>query len=124
MEYPSSEAASLRLYAAEFDHLGPLFGFVGDQLGEVSGRARKRRAAELSETGLHLGVVESRVDLLVELLDDLGRRGLRCADAEPTGRLVTRYKFPDTRNIGQRLRTSRGGHRQRAQRASPDVFDR
>ena len=52
MEYPASEAASLRLDAAEFDHLGPLFGFVGDQLGEVSGRARKRRAAELSETGL------------------------------------------------------------------------
>jgi hypothetical protein len=31
-EYPASEAASLRLDAGGFDHLGPLFGFFGDQL--------------------------------------------------------------------------------------------
>src|SRR5215831_4847319 len=100
MEYPASEAASLRLDAAEFDHLGPLFGFVGDQLGEVSGRARKRRAAELSETGLHLRIVESRIDLLVELVDDLGRRGFRCAEAEPETRFVARHKLTDSRHVG------------------------
>src|SRR5262249_1602401 len=89
MEYPASEAASLRLDAGEFDHLGPLFGFVGNQLSEVSRRSRQRHAAEVSETGLHLRVVESRVDLLVELVDDLGRRGPRCAEAGPTARLVS-----------------------------------
>src|SRR5262249_29189400 len=103
MEYPASETASLRLDAGEFDHLNPLFGFVGNQLSEVSRRSRQRHAAEVSETGLHLRVVESRVDLLVELVDDLGRRGPRCAEAGPTARLVSRHKFPDSRNIGQRL---------------------
>src|SRR5215831_4977386 len=100
MEYRASEVASLRLDAAEFDHLGPLFGFVGDQLAEVSGRARKRRAAELSETGLHLRIVESRIDLLVELVDDLGRRGFRCAEAEPETRFVARHKLTDSRHVG------------------------
>src|SRR5262249_16394454 len=95
-----SGSASLRLDAAEFDHLGPLLGFVGDQLCEVSGRARKRRAAELSETDLHLRIVESRVDLLVELVDDLGRGGLRCADAEPETRFVARHKLIDSRHVG------------------------
>ena len=28
------------------------------------------------------------IDLLVELVDDVDRRGPRCADAEPTARLV------------------------------------
>jgi len=37
---------------------------------------------------LHLGIGEASVDLLVELVDDLRRRGLRCTDAEPTARLV------------------------------------
>src|SRR5262245_35883264 len=93
MEYPASEAASLRLDAGEFDHLGPLFGFVGNQLSEVSRRSRQRHAAEVSETGLHLRVVKSRVDLLVELVDDLGRRGLRCADAVPGARLVAWHEL-------------------------------
>src|SRR5215472_19257539 len=84
---------SLRLDVGRPDHLGPLFGFVGDQFSELSRRSWQRHAAEVSETGLYLRVVESRVDLLVELVDDLGRRGPRCADAEPTARLVTKYKF-------------------------------
>src|SRR5262245_15258045 len=99
MEYPASEAASLRLDAGEFDHLGPLFGFVGNQLAEVSRRSRQRHAAEVSETGLHLRVVESRVDLLVELLDDLGRRVPRNADAIPRCRLVARHEFSHSGDI-------------------------
>jgi hypothetical protein len=62
------------LIASELNHLGPFFGFVGDQLAELSRRSRERHAAEVSETGVHLGVGKSRVDLLVELVDDLGRR--------------------------------------------------
>src|SRR5262245_45261867 len=117
-------AASLRLDAGEFDHVGPLLGFVCDQLCELSRRSRQRHAAEVSETGLHLGVVESRVDLLVELVDDLGRRGLWCADAEPAARLVARHKLTYGRDVRQRVRASRGGHREGAQLASPGVFDR
>src|SRR5499433_1422017 len=114
MEYPASEAASLRLDAGEFDHLGPLFGFVGNQLSEVSRRSRQRHAAEVSETGLHLRVVESRVDLLVELVDDLGWRGLRCADAGPKARLIARHEFGNRRDVRQYRRACRGRHRQRA----------
>src|SRR5262249_47408313 len=110
MEYRASELASLRLDAAEFDHLGPLFGFVGDQLGQVSGRARKRRAAELSETGLDRGIGESGIDFLVEPVDDLGRRGLRCADAEPETRFVARHKLTHGRDVRQRVRARRGGY--------------
>jgi S-(hydroxymethyl)glutathione dehydrogenase / alcohol dehydrogenase len=39
-------AVSLRLDAGELDHLGPLLGFVGDELAEVGRRSRQRRAAE------------------------------------------------------------------------------
>src|SRR5262245_40331697 len=74
---------SLRLDVGRPDHLAPLLRFIGDQLAELDRRSRQRRAAEISETGLHLRVVENRVDLLVELVDDLGRRGLRCAEAVP-----------------------------------------
>ena len=42
---------------------------------------------------LNFGIGESRVDLLVELIDDLGRRVLRSADAEPCARLVARHEF-------------------------------
>src|SRR5215472_11389861 len=79
----SAETSSLRLDVGGPDHLAPFHGFRGDQLAELSRRSRQRRAAEVSETGLHLRVVESRVDLLVELVDDLGRRGLRYAGAVP-----------------------------------------
>src|SRR5262245_24436976 len=81
--YGMSMAGSLRLDVRELHHLAPFLGFLGDQLAELDRRSWQGRTAEVSEAGLHLRVVESRVDLLVELLDDLGRRGLRCADAEP-----------------------------------------
>src|SRR5262249_59399795 len=38
--------ASVRLDAGELDHLGPLLGFVGDELAEVSRRARIRHASQ------------------------------------------------------------------------------
>ena len=38
-------AALVRLDTGELDHLGPLLGFVGDQLAKVGGRARKHRTA-------------------------------------------------------------------------------
>jgi hypothetical protein len=76
-------AASLRLDARGLDHLGPLLGFVGDELAEIGGRARQRRTTHIGKPRLHFGIGEGSVDLLVELLDDLSWCGLRCADAEP-----------------------------------------
>jgi hypothetical protein len=40
---------SVRLDVRELDHLGPLLGFVGDELAEVAGRSRKRRAAQVGK---------------------------------------------------------------------------
>src|SRR5262245_32959314 len=65
---------SLRLDASELDHLAPLLGLVDDQLAELGRRSRQRRAAEVGEARPHLGVGERRVDLLVELVHDLGWR--------------------------------------------------
>src|SRR5262245_35442337 len=77
-EYRPIEATSLRLDIGGPDHLAPLFGFLSDQLAEVSGRTRKHRAAEVSEPRFHVGIGESRIDLLVECVDDLGGRFLGC----------------------------------------------
>src|SRR5262245_37394276 len=124
MEYSAGIAGSLRLDVEGPDHVAPLLGFVSDQLSELSRRSRQHHAAEVSETGLHLRVVESRVDLLVELVDDLGRRVLGRADAEPGARLVARHELADGWEVRQRLRARCGGHRQRAQLSGPDVPDR
>src|SRR5262245_20316114 len=123
MEYPRLPA-SVRLDARELDHLAPLLDFFGDQLSELSRRSRQRQAAEVSETGLHLGVGERRVDLLVELLDDLGRRGLRCTDAVPGARLVARYKLTHGWDVRQRVRARGGGYCERPQPTSPDIPNR
>src|SRR5262245_53507758 len=80
MECP---AELLRLDRCELDHLAPLLDFVDDELAELGGRTRKHRAAQVREPRFHLWVGESGVDLSVELIDELGRGGLRCADAVP-----------------------------------------
>src|SRR6478752_5922439 len=108
MEYWNWVTAAVCLDIGGPDHIGPFLGFFGDQLAELDRRSRQRRAAEVSETGLHLGVVESRVDLLVELVDDLGRRGLRYAEAEPEARFVARQELTHGRDVRQRLRPRRG----------------
>src|SRR6516164_9684825 len=82
--------SSVRLGTGEFDHLPPFFGFVGNELSEVGGRAGKQRGAEIGEPHLRLGIGEDRIDLLVELVDDVVRCPLRHADAVPSARLVTR----------------------------------
>ena len=43
-------------------------------LSELARRAREHGGAPFFEARLHFGIGECRVDLLVELVDDLGRR--------------------------------------------------
>src|SRR5262249_22359968 len=64
----------LRLDVGRSDHLAPLLDLFGDELGEVGGRARKHSATKIGKPRLHFGVGEGRVDLLIELVDDLSRR--------------------------------------------------
>ena len=75
------DRGSLRLDVRRPDHLAPLLGVVGDELAEVGGRARQRRASEVSQLRLDFGIGEACIDLLVEPVDDFGRRIPRCADA-------------------------------------------
>jgi hypothetical protein len=76
------EAGSVLLEASKLHHLGPLLSFVGDELGKVRDRAKKRLAAEIRHPCLHRGIGQRQIDLLIEPLDDLGRRALGSADAQ------------------------------------------
>jgi hypothetical protein len=73
--YGISGRASLRLDIGGPDHLAPLLGFLRDQLPEVGGRARQRRTPHVGKARLERGLAKRGVDLLVELVDDLGWRG-------------------------------------------------
>src|SRR5262249_14032509 len=75
---------SVWLNARELDHLAPLLDVISDEVAEVGGRASKRRATQISELCLDLGISERRVDLLVELLDNLNGRVSRRADTPPS----------------------------------------
>ena|SRR5215471_896094 len=70
-EYWPRSRRSLNLDAGELDHLGPLLGFVSDELSEFGRRHRHGHAPKVGEPRLKLGVGEDGVDLSVELLDDL-----------------------------------------------------
>src|SRR5712692_1017788 len=83
-------AGSLRFDVGRPDHLAPLLGFLGNELPEVGGRARKRGATQIGKARLDLGIDKGRVDLLIELVDDLNGRVLRHADAPPPARLIAR----------------------------------
>src|SRR5262249_5527252 len=80
-------AGSLWLDTRELDHLGPLLGFVSDELSEFGRRYRHRHAPKVGKPRLKLGVAEDGIDLSVELLDDLSGRVFRHANAVPRTRL-------------------------------------
>src|SRR5215510_9575915 len=90
---------SLRLDRCKLDHLAPLLGFVRDELSEIGGRAGKRNAAQVRKPRLHSRVSESRVDFLVELIDDFGRCILGHAYAIPVAGLIAWHKLAHGRDI-------------------------
>src|SRR5580700_7909837 len=102
---------SLRLDVRELDHLGPFFGFVGDELAEIGGRAWKWHGAEIGKSLLQRGVGEAGIYLLVELVDDVGRRALGRADAVEAARIVARHELRHARNIRQGIGARRRRHR-------------
>src|SRR5215471_5946821 len=73
MERGAETAGSICLDACELHHLAPLFSLFGNELAEVDRRAWKCGGAPLGKPCLHLGIGEGRIDLRVELVDDLGR---------------------------------------------------
>src|SRR5262245_52088498 len=74
---------SLRLDARRLDHLGPLLGFVSDELAEFGGGEDHRRGGRIGEPRLDDRVCEPVINLAVEPLDDLVWRTPRDADTLP-----------------------------------------
>src|SRR5262249_26756113 len=109
--------ASIRLSARELHYLAPLLGLVHEELVEVGGAAGKQRGAELGEALLRDRIGEDRVGRLVELLDDVGGRALRHAEAVPRARLVAGQKLRDGRQVRQHVGARRAGGRKPAQAA-------
>src|SRR5580700_3279155 len=124
MEYLRARSGSLRLDVSRPDHLGPLLGFVGDELPEIGRRADKDCFPHVGEAHLDLGIGEARVDLLVELLDDFHRRVLGGADAVPRARLIARNELANGWDVRQRFRAPLSGDRERPQLPGPYVLDR
>src|SRR6266545_4008296 len=94
-------AGSFRLNAGGLDHFGPPLGIVGDELAEVGGRAGQHGTAQISEPRLDFGISQARIDLFVELVNNLGRRIFRGADAGPEDRLVAREELAYRRDVRQ-----------------------
>src|SRR5262245_8767183 len=117
-------AKSFRLDARELDNLPPLLAFVGDEPAEVGRRAGKRRCGQIGQSCLDLGIGEARIDLVVQLVDDLGGRVLGGAEAGPETRLIAWQDVAQSWNVGQDLRSRLGRQRERAERAGADVLDR
>jgi hypothetical protein len=54
------------------DYLAPFFRFLSDKLSKVSRRGREWRAAESSNVVPDFWVTKAGINLLVELVDDVG----------------------------------------------------
>src|SRR5262245_43750782 len=79
----SLRVRSVRLDAGELDHLAPLLRFVGNELSKVGVRTCEHRTSQVGEALLHVGIGESGIDLLVELLDNLRGCGFGHDDPVP-----------------------------------------
>src|SRR5262249_22411374 len=83
----------LRLDVGRPDHLGPLLSFVGNELSKVGERTCEHRTSQVGEALVHVGIGESGIDLLVELLDNLCGRGFGHDYPVPASCLEARQKF-------------------------------
>src|SRR2546430_15302265 len=83
-------------YAGALDHFFPLFRFRDDHGAERLGRTDQRLAAGFGQTRLDPRVGQDRVDLLVELFDDLLRRDLPPAHPQHHAPLLTRNRGGET----------------------------
>ena len=64
------------------DHLGPLFGFLSEQLSEIGRRTAKHRSIQFCKFSLERGIDERGVDLFVKAVDDFGRSVFGHTDAK------------------------------------------
>src|SRR5262249_15376296 len=102
MEY-SVARRSLGLCARELDYFAPFLGIVSDELAEVGDRAGKYHAPKVGKPRLQLGISEPRIDLAIELINDLGRCVFGRTEANPLARLETRPEIAHSGGIRQCL---------------------
>ena len=76
---------------------------LGNELPEVSGRARKHRGAHVGKPRPDLGVGKSGVDFPVEPADDFGGCVFGRAETLPQARLEARQEIAQGRDARQRL---------------------
>src|ERR1700685_4356003 len=95
----SRRSASIRFDARELDHFSPLLGFGGDELLAFGRRHGHWYDAEVGKPRLEPRVGKNRIDLRVEHLSDLDRRGFRSTEPLPGARLEPRYEFAHRRYI-------------------------
>src|SRR5262249_23644173 len=88
------------------------------------GEATNGLDPQLRKSRLQLCVGETRVDLLVQLIDKLGARVAWTANTIPGARLISRYELAHAGDIRQRTRASRPGRRERTQPAPPPPLHR
>jgi hypothetical protein len=67
------------------------------------GGRRERVATQLGKPRLYFGISKPSVDLIVELLHNLSRRGVWCADAKPITRLIARHELSHGLDVGQQF---------------------
>jgi hypothetical protein len=75
------------------DHLTPLLSSFGDELGIVAGRACKDCSAHVNEPGPQLRIRQSRINLLIESVNDESRRARRRSNAVNLARLVAWHEI-------------------------------
>ena len=70
------------------------------------------------------GSATPAVIVLLRVLDDVGRRAARRADAVPAAGIVARHELADRRHVRQHRQPLGGADRERAQLTRPDKADR
>jgi len=60
----------LRLDVCRPDYLTPFLSSFGDELGIIAGRTCKDCSAHVNERGPQLGIRQSRINLLIEFVND------------------------------------------------------
>src|SRR5712671_594928 len=96
-------AGSFRFDVGGPDHLAPFLSLVGDELAEIGRRHWNWSTTQVGEPRLYLRIGEARIDLLVELVDNFGRRVLRRGHAVPPARFVARDEIAHGRDVRQHI---------------------
>jgi hypothetical protein len=93
----------LRLDIGSADHLTPFFGFGGEVFSEFGWRKGERHRTQLDKSRFELVISETRINLGIELINNLGRCARWCADAILCSCLVAGYEIGDHGDVGERL---------------------